>query len=163
MRKSSTHKKRDGLCRLFFVPDQPFKSASPKQKSPGTRLCRIPGPYNRAGRRKLCYPAGPTRTSLRSHISGWADLNRRPHVPQTCTLNHCATARKLDRYATMSRGFGQDVLNRMSTHNQNVPFGCTVKMSPQCSCGELGFLLRFRLDWDLLGHQLMRVFAEDVN
>ena len=25
--------------------------------------------------------------------SGWADLNRRPHVPQTCTLNPCATAR----------------------------------------------------------------------
>ena len=25
--------------------------------------------------------------------SGWADLNRRPQVPQTCTLNPCATAR----------------------------------------------------------------------
>src|SRR6056297_3601114 len=28
-------------------------------------------------------------------LSGWADLNRRPHVPQTCTLNHCATARSI--------------------------------------------------------------------
>lgn len=26
-------------------------------------------------------------------FSGWADLNRRPQVPQTCTLNPCATAR----------------------------------------------------------------------
>lgn len=25
--------------------------------------------------------------------SGWADLNRRPHAPQTCTLTNCATAR----------------------------------------------------------------------
>ncbi len=28
-----------------------------------------------------------------SSRSGWADLNRRPQVPQTCTLNPCATAR----------------------------------------------------------------------
>src|SRR6056297_3307012 len=35
------------------------------------------------------------RLSATCLFSGWADLNRRPHVPQTCTLNHCATARSI--------------------------------------------------------------------
>ncbi len=35
----------------------------------------------------------PGDLRLQAGFSGWADLNRRPHVPQTCTLNPCATAR----------------------------------------------------------------------
>ena len=34
-------------------------------------------------------------------VSGWADLNRRPLVPQTSTLNPCATAR-IGRYNSIS-------------------------------------------------------------
>jgi hypothetical protein len=33
--------------------------------------------------------------NLQRIISGWADLNRRPHAPQTCTLTNCATARRI--------------------------------------------------------------------
>ena len=35
-------------------------------------------------------------------LSGWADLNRRPRVPQTRTLNPCATTRKCIGYPTGS-------------------------------------------------------------
>ncbi len=36
-----------------------------------------------------------TLTGEAGHKSGWADLNRRPLVPQTSTLNPCATARNV--------------------------------------------------------------------
>ena len=35
----------------------------------------------------------PDKSDRLCYSSGWADLNRRPQVPQTCTLNPCATAR----------------------------------------------------------------------
>ena len=33
------------------------------------------------------------KTKVRKKISGKPDLNRRPQVPQTCTLTNCAIAR----------------------------------------------------------------------
>jgi hypothetical protein len=38
--------------------------------------------------------------------SGWADLNRRPLVPQTSTLNPCATTR--DVFCPRALHFGED-------------------------------------------------------
>ena len=41
--------------------------------------------------KKTCKDLNPYRLCV--YGSGWGDLNSRPHVPQTCTLNPCATAR----------------------------------------------------------------------
>ena len=40
------------------------------------------------------------KTKVRKKISGKPDLNRRPQVPQTCTLTNCAIARFVARTGT---------------------------------------------------------------
>ena len=80
-----------GLCPRVSSVAEPPHCTSCEAHPPDDLAFRAKADIELGGRAKRIRRMN--RFSLREQISGWADSNRRPQVPQTCTLTTCATAR----------------------------------------------------------------------